>query len=104
MSALADLKLCADAVAPWEGLVPLPFAVEALRNISADLFALELAMYPEDGGGITDDLAHRVLAGIQNRAEAAATLAGRLQDEEVKERAERDLDVLKGAAAQRGAS
>jgi hypothetical protein len=102
MSTNNDHQLCRDAVAFWEGENPLACAVEALRNVAADLVALESALFPENDDAIADGIARRVLAGIQNRAEAAAKLVERLEELRVSEAAERDLETLTQAASRRG--
>lgn len=75
--------LCCASLAPWEGIYPEAFASEALLQLAAELSALELAMFPESSDGaitsaISSELAHRVLAGIEKRARAAAEVLTRL--------------------------
>lgn len=70
----------ASVLAPWESTEPLPFAHEALVQIAAELSALEAALFPEsDEGAVSSAIAHRVLAGIQARASAAAEVLMRLE-------------------------
>ena len=77
------LQLAKDAVAAWQGSSddPLYIAIEALENISVELLTFEMAVWPEDGGGLNDELAHRAIASIQNRVDVAVQLVNRLESE-----------------------
>jgi hypothetical protein len=88
-------------LAPWEGLTPFPFAIEALRQIAAELVVLRAALTNPEDGELDAEIIGRAVCGLENRARAAAEFAGRLEDDRVVARsAQRDLAVLEGAAVQ----
>jgi hypothetical protein len=73
-----DLELGAGALGPWESAEALPFAGEALRQLSAELTVLQSALCGDHGGPLDDKLVARAISGLAHRAEAAAEMVYRL--------------------------
>jgi hypothetical protein len=73
-------SLFAAALAPGEfAPAPLAFASEALLQISADMVALETALFTDGSQGpINPLLAHRVFNGISSRARVASEVLDRM--------------------------
>jgi len=67
------------ALGPLEGSNPLPFAIDALKQCSAELHAFETVLFDWDGS-MAEDILRRVLHGIIERARVAAEVAGRIDD------------------------
>ena len=72
--------LLSSALAPWEGLNPLAFACETLRQIATDLCFLESSLSNAEDGPLNSELVRRFVAGIEGRARAAAEVARRLDE------------------------
>lgn len=78
----SDLVVAANALAPWEAPDPLPFTMEALRQLSSDLRILRAALCDSDPseGQLCRETISRTIAGLAERADAAAVIADRLQE------------------------
>ncbi len=77
----SDLLVAAHALAPWEGAQPLPFAMEALRQLACDLRILRAALCDNDPseGELCKTVVSRTIAGLAERADAAAIVTDRLK-------------------------
>ncbi len=85
-------------LAPWEGTAPIPFAEDALRQLSAELCILESAMSDANQaeGPLNNTIMRRALVGLQHRARVAAEVLLRLANENppTATKAERDTAEL----------
>src|SRR4051812_21821340 len=98
----SDIDLATDALAPWEGKSPLGFDSDAFRQFAAELVVLRAGLTNSEDGELDHDIVGRTIAGMENRALAAAEFVVRHADVERQgNAAQRDLDVLKRVAEQR---
>jgi len=76
----SDLALASIVVAPWEHMSALPVAVDALKQIGAELCVLRAALCEgsEDEGPLSQEIISRAITGIGERARVAAELVDRL--------------------------
>ena len=98
-----ELASCAAlfsaALAPWEGILPLHFACEALRQLAAELAVFEhslSAANESNEGPLNNELVRRFIAGLEGRARVAAEVADRLEQARKYAAANKPKDVEGG--------